>query len=381
MKAVVTLVLCLVAFVCLAKDGPQTITKAEMELLIKEIKSADYVTYDSAVRIADNRPGAGFPYKLTYYPNATEVMLDGNRKELWSRYPAHHSEKKGYESDYLDNVTPNLSVFMNRKGTVVFMDTTRTRYMLIHPDGSEHPLPEKSKQMQCLGFVHNRYWVFWERGDYDYDQYDDWGDEYEYSDPENSSGFFDTSCGFLLVNDDGTVYKRVKMKNLGLIPQFSIDPNFKYIAYYWDNYYQNEPTRVWVLADINGKIIRQGASEDSEKKPLSWSEDGKSVLLQDVEKMQILNAANGKSIILLETSIFEYYSNPMPAISNAGTGLILFLWDNKLVLYNYNEKNVKQILKLSDQTPQITELFLSGDGTEFGFNTEKEQRYYRAGKK
>jgi len=79
--------------------------------------------------------------------------------------------------------------------------------------------------------------------------------------------------------------------------------------------------------------------------------------------------------------MIEYYSNPMPAISNAGTGLILFLWDNKLVLYNYNEKNVKQILKLSDQTPQITELFLSGDGTEFGFNTEKEQRYYRAGKK
>lgn len=381
MKALVVLILCYTVFTCSWSFETESIIDKELEMLIMEVKSADYVPYDSAVRIADKRPGVDFPYKLTYYPNATEVMLDGNRKELWSRYPAHHTMRRGYDHDYLDFISPNLLNYMNKNGTVVFVDSTRTRYMLIHTDGSEHLLPEYSRQLHSLGYVHDRYWLFFAQGDYDYEQYDDWGDEYEDSDPGYNGIFFDTTCGFLLVKDDGKIYKNVKMQNLGLIPQFSIDPNFKYIAYYWNNYYQNEPTRGWVLADINGKIIRLGTSEDSEKKPPSWSEDGKSVLLQDVGKMQILNAANGKSIILLETLKFEYYSNPMPAISNAGEGLILFKWDNKLVLFNYIEGTVMQILKLPDQTPQITELFLSGDGTEFGFKTAVEQRYYRVGKK
>ena len=317
MKAVLTLILCLVAFVCFGIIETETIGKAEMEMLIKAVKPADYIQYDSAIRIADNRPGADFTYKLTYYPDATEVMLDGNRKELWSRYPAHHTKNYNYEHDYLDYISPNLLNYMNKNGTVVFMDTTRTRYMLIHTDGSEHLLPENSKQLYCLGYFHNRYWLFLARGDYDYEQYDDWGDEYEYSNPEFGGTFFDTTCGFLLVGDDGKIHKSVKMQNLGLIHQFSIDPNFRYIAYYWDNYYQNEPIDGWVLADINGKIIRQGTYEDSEKKPPAWSEDGKMVMLQDVEKKHIINAADGKSVALLETLMLGESWKPLPAISNA----------------------------------------------------------------
>ncbi|MFO7660511.1 MAG: hypothetical protein R6V77_06330, partial [Candidatus Cloacimonadaceae bacterium] len=226
MKAFLTLILCLVAFFCSGTIETETISKAEMEILIKAVKPADYIQYDSAIRTDDNRPGADNPYKLTYYPNATEVMLDGNRKELWSRYPAHHTMRRGYDHDYLDYISPNLLNYMNQNGTVVLMDTTRTRYMLIHTDGSEHLLPENSRQLHSLGYVHDRYWLFFARGDYDYEQFDYGGDgDGEYSESLFNGTFFDTTCGFLLVKDDGKIYKKVMMQNLGYIPQFSIDPN------------------------------------------------------------------------------------------------------------------------------------------------------------
>jgi len=374
MKAVMTFILCLAIYIGCRANEPDTIRTADINNMIFNNQDINYIPYDSAYKILPVKTAPDAPFKLTYYPDATEIMMDGNRQEIWSRYPAHHTKLYSYDSDYLDNITPNLSIFMNKQGTVVFMDTTRTRYMLIHPDGSEHLLPENSRQLVCQGFVHDKYWLFFGKGDYDYEQtnFDDEG-EY-YSGPEYSGSFFETGFGFLLVRDDGTIFKQVKLRNYGLVSGFGIDPEFRHIAFIWENYYQYEPIHGWVIADINGKVIKESPFGELERQSPVWSESGDLVLLCEYGLNRVFSVTDGKPIAILETQ------QPLAAISDAKAGLILQKIDDKLVLYNYRNKSIVSLLKLPKQLSQVTDLYLSGDGNEIVFTTESEQRFYRMGK-
>jgi len=252
-------------------------------------------------------------YNLSPLDSIHIQLVDNNGNVYWTReYPEMQylcGEKDfPYYHPFADGNT-------NNNGTSVLYTENGCRYFLVNKFGIEYYLPEGSGILWLMGFINNRYWLFCENIDRE--------DEEDINIHGNIPEYFSTGTGLLLVNDDGSTFKRIELPRgtVAINAGYIFDPQFKVLVV--------ETYGGYLFLTIEGKIIKKYKDPSFTFRAYRFSPNG-DVVIPDPSSGTpcIIDMATGEKFGNIK-NVTDIY------VTDKNQGLVLAYSSSDMLIANY----------------------------------------------
>jgi len=313
------------------------------------------------------------PYKLQFQ--------DDNGRILWTK----KNLRIGNPSDYAEtkySARANIKSIIKDESTLnpivwgeycLLMDQSFNKYVLVDKNGNEVYLPQNSASMEFVGFINNKYLMFYQMDYQDFkstvksseiEPYPRFNIDIKYSDVKNWCVIF---------NMMGSIVKQFKLSDVGVVQdnEVYLNEDLDYIVYkWWDP--ESDSTGS-ILMSTNGEVLN---THSGVYRPF-FSEDRQLWIPQTegTYKIEVLDIKTGERVFIIEDMI-----GSKSAVSNRETACIIYTFGNGMTVLDY--KNNSRIFYISNEKAWFSYPWISGDGKEIRFtyqekNKPAEIRFYK----
>ncbi|MFB3844391.1 MAG: hypothetical protein ACE14O_01405 [Candidatus Cloacimonadaceae bacterium] len=286
------------------------IKRYQVENSYEMYKSEDFKPDDNSKSQEQNR---NTYYELQKVDSTHVRLVDSNGNVYWTKeYP---DLQVLWEEHDVPNFYPCANVATNINGTSVLFKEQGFRYFLVDKFGIEYYLPEGSGILWLMGFINNRYWLFCENIDRE--------DEEDINIHGNIPEYFSTGTGLLLVNDDGSTFKRIELPRgtVAINAGYIFDPQFKVLVV--------ETYGGYLFLTIEGKIIKKYKDPSFTFRAYRFSPNG-DVVIPDPSSGTpcIIDMATGEKFGNIK-NVTDIY------VTDKNQGLVLAYSSSDMLIANY----------------------------------------------